>query len=88
MVEGHRHERAVDVGEHLVLVVGPLGEAREELVHALVHGVVDVRAVLVDEDARLVDVVVGVARDVVAALDDGDLEAARLGEATGANRPA
>ena len=81
VVEGHRHERAVDVGEHLVLVVGPLGEAREELVHALAHGVVDVRAVLVHEDARLVVVVVRVARDVVAPLEDGDLEPAGLRKA-------
>ena len=81
VVEGHRHERAVDVGQDLVLVVGPLGEAGEELVHAVVDGVVDVRSVLVHEDARLVGVVVGVAGDVVAALEHADLEAARLGQA-------
>ena len=75
----------MDVGKHLVLVVGPLGEAGEELVHALVGGVVDVRAILVDQDAGLVLVVVGVAGDVVAALEDGDLHAAGLGEATGAD---
>ena len=87
VVEGHRHERAVNVGENLVLVVGPLGEAREELVHAVVHGVIDVRAVLVDEDARVVEEVVGVAGDVVAALEDADLEPAGLGEAARAGRP-
>ena len=85
VVEGDRHERAVDVGEHLVLVVGPLGEAREELVHALAHGVVDVGAVLVHEDARLVVVVIRVTGDVVATLQDGDLEAAGLRKAARAH---
>ena len=47
---------------------------------------VDVRAVLVDQDAGVVEEVVGVAGDVVAALEDADLEAAGLGEATGAGR--
>ena len=85
VVEGNGHEGAVDVGKHLVLVVGPLGKAGEELVHALVHGVVDVRAILVDQDAGLVLVVVGVAGDVVTALEDGDLHAAGLGEAARAD---
>ena len=87
VVERDGHEGAVDVRQDLVLVVGPLGEAREELVHALVHGVVDVRAVLVHEDARLVLIVVGVAGDVVAALEDGDLHAAGLGQTAGADAP-
>ena len=52
---------------------------------ALVGGVVDVGPVLVDEHARLVIAVVGVARDVVAALEHADLEAARLGEAARAD---
>ena len=86
VVEGNGHERPVDVGQNLVLVVGPLGEAREELVHALVGGVVDVRAVLVNQDASLVHVVVGVARDVVATLEDANLEAAGLNEPAGAHR--
>jgi len=76
VVEGHRHKRAMDVGEHLVLVVRPVGEAREVLVHAVVEGVVDVRTVLVDEYARVIDVIVGVAPDVVAPFEDGDLHAA------------
>ena len=80
MVERDGHEGAVDVGEDLVLVGRPLGEAREELVHAIVGRVVDVGTVLVDEHARLVIAVVGVARDVATALEHADLEAARLGE--------
>ena len=85
VVEGNRHKGTVDVGEHLVLIIGPIGETREELVHAFVGGVIDVRAVLVDQDARLVLVVVGVARDVVAALKDGDLHATGLCKAARAN---
>ena len=87
VVEGHRHERAVDIGEHLVLVVRPLREAREELVHAVALGVVDVRAVLVNENPGVVGVVVGVTSDVVATLEDGDAKPAGLGKATGADRP-
>ena len=86
VVEGNRHERTVDVGEDLVLVARPLREAREVLVHAVVHGVVDVRTVLVHKNARVIHVVVGIAANVVASLDDGDLHAARLGKATGADR--
>jgi len=81
MVEGHGHERALDVGEHLVLIGGPLREAREELVHALVGGVVDMRAILVDEDSGLVMAIVGIAGDMVPALEDADLKAAGLCEA-------
>ncbi len=80
VVEGDGHEGAMHVGEDLVLVLRPVGEAREELERALVGGVEDVRAVLVHEDARLVPVVVGVARHMAAALEDADLEAAGLGQ--------
>ena len=54
--------------------------------HAVRLRVVDVRAVLVDEDAGVVDVVIGVAGDVIATLDDGHVEAAGLGKAAGADR--
>ena len=86
MVEGHRHERTVDVGKHLVLVIGPLGEAGQELVHALVEGVVDMRAVEMDEDTGLIVIVVGVAGDVVATLQNGDAETDGLGKTAGAHR--
>ena len=86
VVEGDRHERAVDIGQNLVLVASPLSEAREVLVHAVVHGVVDVWTVLVHQDARIIHVVVGIAANVVASLDDGNLHAARLGKAACADR--
>ena len=69
-----------------MLVIGPLGEAGQERVHALAEGVVDVRTVHVNEHTGLIQVVVGVAGNVVAALEDGDAEADGLGEATGAHR--
>ena len=85
MVEGDGHERAVDVGKHLVLVIGPLSEARQEAVHALTEGVVDVRAVLMYEDAVRIVAIVGVARDVRAALQDGNAEPGGLGQTAGAD---
>ena len=78
VVERNRHERAVDVGKHAMLVVGEVGETRQVLVDALVIGVVDVRAVQVDEHPGLVEAIVGVARDVRTALEDADLLACTL----------
>ena len=83
VVERHRHERAMDVCKHLVLIVRPLSEAGQEVMHAVVVRMVDMRTILVDEDACLVLIVVGVARDVVAALDDADLEVQGLCQAAG-----
>ena len=80
MVEGHGHQGAVDVGENLVLIVRPLGEARKEVVHALIEGVVDVRAVLVNKDAVFIQVIVGVARNMVAALEHGNMESSVFGQ--------
>jgi hypothetical protein len=85
MVEGHGHEGSVDVGEYLVLVVRPLGKARQEVVHALVKGVVDVRTVLVDQDSRLVSAVEGITRNVATALQNGNTIADSFGKTAGAN---
>ena len=85
MVEGHGHEGSVDVGEYLVLVVRPLGKARQEVVHALVKGVVDVRTILVNQDSGLVSAVEGIARDMATALQNGNAIADGLGKTAGAN---
>ena len=85
MVKGHGHEGAVDVGEHLVLVVRPLGKARQEIVDALIKGMVDVRTILVDQDSGLISAVVGVTRNVATAFQNGNAIADSLGETTGAN---
>ena len=85
MVEGHGHQGAVNVGEDLVLIVRPLGKARQEVVHALVEGVVDVRTVLVDKDAVFVQVIVGVARNMIAALEHGNMESSVFGQTARAN---
>ena len=85
MVKGHGHKGAVDVGEHLVLVVRPLGKARQEVMHALVKGMVDVRAILVDKDSGLVSAVIGIARNVATALQNGNTIADGLGKTAGAN---
>ena len=85
MVERNGHEGTVNVGENLVLIVGPLGKARKEVVDALVVRVIDVRTVLVNENTRLVLEVVCIARDMVAALEHRHAESSGLGEAACAN---
>ena len=85
VVKGHGHKGAVDVGKHLVLVVRPLGKARQEIVDALIKGMVDVRTVLVDQDSRLVSAVEGIARDVTTALQNGNAIADGFGKTAGAN---
>ena len=85
MVKGHGHKGAVDVGKHLVLVVRPLGKARQEIVDALIKGMVDVRTVLVDQDSRLVSAVEGIARNVATALQNGNTIADGFGKTAGAN---
>ena len=54
-----------DVGDDPVAIVPPLGKAGQPVEHPLVVGVEDVGAILVDQDARLVGPVIGVARHVV-----------------------
>ena len=61
------------LAQHPVLVGAPLGEPRQVLEDLARVGVEDVRPVLVDEDAVLVVVVVGVAADVRPLVDDQDL---------------
>ena len=85
VVKGHGHKGAVDVGKHLVLVVRPLGKARQEIVDALIKGMVDVRTVLVDQDSRLVSAVEGIARNVATALQNGNTIADGFGKTAGAN---
>ena len=85
VVKGHRHKGTVDVGEHLVLVVRPLGKARQEVMHALVKGMVDMRTILVDQDPGLVSAVEGIARNVATALQNGNTIADGFGKTAGAN---
>ena len=85
MVKGHGHKGTVDVGEHLVLVVRPLGKARQEVMHALVKGMVDMRTILVDQDPGLVSAVIGIARNVATALQNGNAIADGFGKTAGAN---
>ena len=69
---------AVDVGENRVVPPRPLGEAGDVLPDALAIGVEQVGAVLADTEARfVVDEVVAVARDVVAAVDHENLVTCR-----------
>ena len=69
-VDRDGHELAVHAREHAVLVGPPRGEAREVVEDALRVRVEDVRPVAVDEQAVVVVVVVRVAGDVRALVDD------------------
>ena len=80
LVERHGQVGAVPVGQHLVLVVAPFGEAAHVVEGALVVGVEDVRPVAVHEDAGLVGLVVHVAADVRALLHHEHALAAALGQ--------
>ena len=81
VVEGHRHQRAVDVGEDLVVVVRPLREAREVLVHALALECGRCADRTYGRYPGVVQAVVGGAGEGVPALDDGNLVAAGLRKA-------
>ncbi len=61
---------AVHLGQHTVLVGPPLGEARQVVDDALSIGVEDVRPVAMDQHARFVVIIVGVAADVRPPVDD------------------
>ncbi len=71
------------MGQHAVLVGAPLGELGQVVEDALRVGVEDVRAVRVDQDAVVVVVVVGIAADVGAPVDEQDLLAGLRGQALG-----
>ncbi|MGC4113618.1 MAG: hypothetical protein QM765_02930 [Myxococcales bacterium] len=68
-VEGHRDQLAVDAGQHLVLVLAPVGELREVGEDFRRVGPKDVRPVDVHQDAGVVRAVVHVAADVLAAVE-------------------
>ena len=53
--------------------------------HALVKGVIDMRTVLVDQDSGLVSAVIGIARNVATALQNGNTIADGLGKTAGTN---
>src|SRR5215217_1229239 len=71
-VDRNRHEPAVDARPYPVLVRPPLRELGEVVEDLLRVRVEDVRPVAVHEDARVVVVVVRVAPDVRAAVDNED----------------
>ena len=68
-VDRDRHEHAVDLRQHAVLVGAPLGEAREIGRDLVRVGVEDVGPVAVDEDAVGIVLVEGVAAHMRAAVD-------------------
>ena len=69
-----------------MLIRPPLGEPRQVVEDVARVGVKDVRPVLVDQDAGLVVVVVGVAADVRALVADQDVLAGMRGQPLGDRR--
>ena len=91
-VEGDRVGHAApgivgDVGDDPVLVVPPGSKPGQPVKDPLVVGVEDMGAVLVNEHAGLVQTVVGVAADMVPALQNQHPLAALLCQLPGAHRP-
>ena len=85
-IKGHRHLHAVDVGHHPVLIIAPLGEAGQVLIDPPVGGMEDMGAILVDEDAGVVQAVVGIAADMVPAFQHQHPLAAPFGQLPGGYR--
>lgn len=69
-----------------MLVVPPPGEAAQIAEYRLVIGVENMGAVLVDQHARLIQPVIGVAADVVPALQHQDPLSAPLSQLPGTHR--
>ena len=68
-VERQRQRIAFHHPQHAMVIGPPAGEAREVAPHLLAVGVEDVGAILVHQDAVAAGVIVGVARDMVAPVD-------------------
>jgi hypothetical protein len=69
-VDRNGQQLPVDAGEYSVLILTPLRETRQILEDVLRVGVEDVRPVTVNQNAGVVVVIVGIARDVRTAIND------------------
>ena len=92
LISGEVHREGVDLalvnGEDAVLVAGERGEAVDVLPHPLVGGVEQVGAVLVHLDSGLgLGSAVGVAADVVSAVEDENAESEVVGAPLGDGEP-
>ena len=82
-IEGDGHVHAVDVGQHPVLIIPPLGKPAEPVIDSSAGGVKDMGAVLVDEHAVLIQAVIGIAGHMVPALQHQHPLSAPLGQLPG-----
>ena len=88
LVEGHGHVGAIPIGKHLGAGSSHHSVKRRTIVvGALVVGVEDVRPVAVHEHPGLVVLVVHVAGDVRALLDDEHAKTALFGKLPGTDSP-
>ena len=84
-VDRDRHQATVDERPHPVLVLPPPGEARQVAEHLVRVGVEDVRTVAVNQQSLMVILIVGVAADVIAAVDQQHAAVAFTGDPFGKN---
>ena len=87
VVERHRHQRAVYVRQDLVLVIGYVRKPHEELMDPIIERMIDVWAIEVHQNTRIVDIVIGVARNVTATLEHRNAIVAPLGKPASAHSP-
>ena len=70
-----------------MLVRPPFGELRQIIDHLVAVGVKDVRAVFMIQDARIIQLVIGVTADVRTAIDQQDARLVLAGKPLGQDRP-
>src|SRR3546814_231606 len=80
-IYGHGHQLAIDLSQHAMLIRPPLRKAREIIENLCRIGMENMRAILMNEDARGVQAIMRIASDVGAAIDQQHLLARADGEA-------
>src|SRR3546814_14503122 len=85
-IYGHGHQLAIDLSQHAMLIRPPLRKAREIIENLCRIGMENMRAILMNEDARGVQAIMRIASDVGAAIDQQHLLARADGEALSHDR--
>src|SRR3546814_3320875 len=76
-IYGHGHQLAIDLSQHAMLIRPPLRKASEIIENLCRIGMENMRAILMNEDARGVQAIMRIASDVGAAIDQ-DRKSTRL----------
>src|SRR3546814_6924542 len=80
-IYGPGHQLAIDLSQHAMLIRPPLRKAREIIENLCRIGMENMRAILMNEDARSAQAIMRIAPDVGAAIDQQNLLARADGEA-------